>query len=222
MDRSTGDGSGVREVSLETLKRWCSRVRTLGQNNAGGSFTCKKAPIPGTIWHQPSYDTIRRKAMRFVLTTSLFLVLSVAASPGYAQTSGVRSRTRAFLDAYAQGDSKTILDSVDAKTTVYGSDAAEFFRGSAAVGTMLANDSHLWAGTAHIGEMQDVSVFKARNLQTIFFQAPFTVGGRPPVIVRFCMVWKRSAGRWHVLQSSNAVVTQGQSSEQLLLGMHGK
>ncbi len=188
----------------------------------GGASLVKKHRYIGTIRHQSPYDTIRRKSMRFVQAASLFLVLSLAASPGYSQTAGVRSRTRAFLDAYAQGDSKTILDSVDTNTTVYGSDAAEFFRGSAAVGTMLANDSRLWAGTAHIGEMQDVSVFKTRNLQTIFFQAPFTVGGRPPVLVRFCMVWKRSSGHWHVLQSSNAVVTQGQSAEQLLHGMHGK
>jgi hypothetical protein len=83
---------------------------------------------------------------------------------------------------------------------------------------MLSNDARLWSGTAHIGEMKDVTVVKQGHLESIFFQAPFTVGNGPPVPVRFCMIWRHTGNRWLLLQSSNAVVTEHQSAAELLAG----
>jgi hypothetical protein len=102
---------------------------------------------------------------------------------------------------------------------MYGSDATEVFHGVASIQAMLANDTRLWSGTAHIGEMQNITVVKEGNLESIFFQAPFTVGSRPPVPVRFCMIWRHNGKRWLLLQSSNAVVTEHQSAAELL-GSH--
>jgi ketosteroid isomerase-like protein len=136
-----------------------------------------------------------------------------------AQVSDLTSETRTLLDAYARADANTVLASVDDKTVIYGSDAGEVFRGIAAIREMLSNDARLWSGTAHIGEMKNVTVVKQGPLESIFFQAPFTVGNRPPVPVRFCMIWRHTGNRWLLLQSSNAVVTEHQSAADLL-GAH--
>jgi hypothetical protein len=128
----------------------------------------------------------------------------------------VKTQTRTLLDAYAREDQKTVLASIDDRTVMYGSDATEVFHGVASIQAMLSNDARLWSGTAHIGEMQNITVVRQGNLESIFFQAPFTVGNRPAVPVRFCMTWRRTGGRWLLLQSSNAVVTEHQSAAELL------
>jgi ketosteroid isomerase-like protein len=151
------------------------------------------------------------RSSALLLTTCLSISLGL-----HAQTTDIQSQTRAFLDAYARGDSKTILAAVDNNTVVYGSDAGEVFRGLDSITTMLANDTRLWSNSAHIGDMQNVSTIKQGNLESIFFQAPFTVGNRPPVPVRFCMIWRRNGKHWLLLQSSNAVVTEHQSAAELL------
>jgi hypothetical protein len=155
-----------------------------------------------------------RSPSALLLSTCLSISLCL-----HAQTPDIQSQTRAFLDAYARGDSKTILAAVDNNTVVYGGDAGEVFRGLDAITTMLSNDARLWSGSAHIGDMQNVTTIKQGNLESIFFQAPFTVASRPPVPVRFCMIWRHDGKRWILLQSSNAVVTEHQSAAELL-GSH--
>jgi hypothetical protein len=134
----------------------------------------------------------------------------------HAQATDVKSQTRILLDAYAREDQKIVLASIDDRTVMYGSDATEVFLGVASIQAMLSNDARLWSGTAHIGEMQNITVVKQGNLESIFFQAPFNVGNRPAVPVRFCMTWRRTGNRWLLLQSSNAVVTEHQSATELL------
>ncbi len=150
-------------------------------------------------------------------SSALLLSACLSISIGvHAQSSDIQSQTRVFLDAYARGDSKTVLSTVDNNTVVYGSDASEVFRGLDSITAMLANDTRLWSNSAHIGDMQNVTTIKQGNLESIFFQAPFTVGNRPPVPVRFCMIWRRNGKHWLLLQSSNAVVTEHQSAAKLL------
>ena len=153
--------------------------------------------------------------MRTLATLLIGSCLSLSAVL-QAQATDVKSQTRTLLDAYAREDQKTVLASVDDRTVMYGSDASEVFHGVASIQVMLSNDARLWSGTAHIGEMQNITVVKQGNLESIFFQAPFTVGNRPAVPIRFCMTWRRSGGRWLLLQSSNAVVTEHQSATELL------
>jgi hypothetical protein len=153
--------------------------------------------------------------MRTLATLLIGSCLSLS-SVLHAQAKDVTSQTRTLLDAYAQEDQKIVLAAVDDQTVIYGSDATEVFHGVASIQVMLANDARLWSGTAHIGEMQNVTVVKQGNLESIFFQALFTVGNRPAVPVRFCMTWRRTGGRWLLLQSSNAVVTEHQSAAELL------
>jgi hypothetical protein len=152
-----------------------------------------------------------RQSAAFVFGACLCLVSNL-----HAQAPDVRSQTRALLDAYAREDQKTVLASVDDQTVMYGSDAGEVSHGGAPIQAMLANDARLWSGTAHIGDMQNITVVKQGNLESIFFQAPFSVGNRPAVPVRFCMTWRRIGSRWLLLQSSNAVVTEHQSAAELL------
>ncbi len=152
--------------------------------------------------------------MRTLATLLIGSCLSLS-SVLHAQAKDVTSQTRTLLDAYAREDQKIVLAAVDDQTVMYGSDATEVFHGVASIQVMLANDARLWSGTAHIGEMQNVTVVKQGNLESIFFQALFTVGNRPAVPVRFCMTWRRTGGRWLLLQSSNAVVTEHQSAAEL-------
>jgi hypothetical protein len=152
-----------------------------------------------------------RSPSALLLTTCLSISLGL-----HAQTPDIQTQTRAFLDAYARGDSETILAAVDNNTVVYGSDASEVFRGLDSITTMLANDTRLWSNSAQIGDMQNVTTIKQGNLESIFFQAPFTVGNRPPVPVRFCMIWRRNGKHWLLLQSSNAVITEHQRAAELL------
>lgn len=147
---------------------------------------------------------------------TLFLCSFLFSGSAVAQQSDVRAWTVTFLESYVKGDSDTVVRSVDDNTTVYGSDAAEAFHGRDGIKSMLANDARLWAGRAHIGEVKDVSISQGGDLQTIFFNASVAVGDQPPVPVRFCMVWRKSTRGWYLVQSSNSVVTEGQSAQAIL------
>ena len=153
---------------------------------------------------------------------ALFVMAVMVASAGLslqAQTGKVEAQTRAFLDAYARGDTASVLGQVDRDAVaIYGSDAAEVFHGASGVETMMANDLKLWGGAAKIGMMEHVSVVERRGMASIFFDAPFSVGSRPAVPVRFAMVWRHAGKGWLLVQSSNVVPTQGQSAEALLHG----
>jgi ketosteroid isomerase-like protein len=140
----------------------------------------------------------------------LALVLVLAA------TADVQQATRAYLDAYTSGDRAAILAVLDEQSVAYGSDAAEVHRGREQVMKMFDDDMKLWGKTARIGEMSDVSVAQAGALRSIFFQAPFSVGGRPPLMVRIAIVWERVRGGWKLRQSSSSVPTHGQSAAELL------
>lgn len=148
------------------------------------------------------------------------LVLGVAASaaPVVAGAApAVTAQTRLFLDAYARGDRAAVLRLVDGDAvTVYGSDAAEIFRGRAGVATMLDDDRRLWGGAARIGSMKHVSVVERGDLASIFFDADFLMRNRPAIPVRFAMVWRRARGVWRLVQSANVVPTQNQSAALLL------
>lgn len=128
------------------------------------------------------------------------------------------AQTRVFLDAYAKGDEETVLGLITDDICVYGSDVAEYFRGPSAVRGMIVKDMKLWGGAATIGPMQDVSVVVRGELGTVFFDAPFSAGGRPAVVVRFATVWRWTPKGWLLAQSSNTVPTTGQSAAELLRG----
>jgi ketosteroid isomerase-like protein len=155
--------------------------------------------------------TMRRRVT--VLAATAFLL-----APAFGRSSQTEERTRHFLDSYARGDTAAVMSIVDEGSVAYGSDAAEIFRGKAGISEMLRQDALLWRGSASIGEMKDVSVVEQGDLATIFFNAPFRVGNREPVPVRFSMVWRRDKGQWLLVQSQSAAVTEGQSAAALLAG----
>ncbi|HEY0794483.1 MAG TPA: nuclear transport factor 2 family protein [Acidisarcina sp.] len=129
---------------------------------------------------------------------------------------GIKTQTRAFLDAYARGDHDGVLALTAPDVTIYGSDAAEVFHGRTGVENLLADDQKLWRGKAVLGPMEHVTTELTAGLASIFFDASFSVGGRPAVPVRFAMIWRRAAGKWLLVQSSNVVPTVGQSAAALL------
>ena len=149
---------------------------------------------------------------------ALLLVLTVS-QPAAAQPAGDEPLrlTRTFLDAYARGDREPVLKLVDGDAiTVYGSDVAEVFHGRAELAAMLAADQRLWGGSASIGAMEHVTTIAEDGQESIFFDAPFSVGDRPPVTVRFCLVWRHRREGWRLVLSSNVVPTRGQSAAELL------
>lgn len=165
----------------------------------------------------PDRNALRGQDM---ITMRRWVTVAVAAAlllgPAFGQKSQTEERTRHFLDSYVRGDMAAVMSVVDEGSVAYGSDAAEIFRGKTAIAEMLRQDGLLWRGSATIGEMRDVSVIEQGDLATIFFNAPFRVGNREPVPVRFSMVWKRMKGQWMLLQSQSAAVTEGQSAAALL------
>lgn len=128
----------------------------------------------------------------------------------------VVAATRQFLDAYAAGDEATVLSLSANDIAIYGSDIAEVVRGKDALRTFLADDHRLWGSGVEIGAMQDVSVMRGGPLASVFFNAPFRLAGRPPVMVRFATVWRLDGERWILAQSANSVPTRGQSAAELL------
>jgi ketosteroid isomerase-like protein len=158
--------------------------------------------MPATMWMKP-----------FVLCAIATFTLTAPSSA----TPTVSAQTRIFLDAYARGDRATVLHLIDGDAvTIYGSDAGEIFRGRAGVARMLDYDHRLWGRAARIGPMDHVSVIERGEFASIFFDAPFTLPGRPRIPVRFAMVWQREAGEWRLVQSSNVVPTEDRSAALLL------
>ena len=155
------------------------------------------------------------RLMKIRLITALLLIGFVL--PAWPQDSEIQKRTHVFLDAYVRGDRQVILTLIDPENiTMYGSDAAEIVHGSDALLKLVAADQQLWGGSAHFGAMEHVSLVQNHSLASIFFDIPFSVGGRPPVPVRVAAIWKREGKRWLLVQSSNAVVTEHQSAIELL------
>jgi ketosteroid isomerase-like protein len=147
---------------------------------------------------------------------SIFCAMLANAQTTPTPKPDIKHQTELFLSAYANGDSSAVLPMLASDIVVYGSDASEIRHGAAGVSSLLADDQRLWGGPAHIGPMQNVSVVQEGTLISIFFDADFSVGGRPPIPVRFAMVWRLTSGKWLLTQSSNVVPTQGQSAADLL------
>ncbi|MDR3528250.1 MAG: nuclear transport factor 2 family protein [Rhizomicrobium sp.] len=152
------------------------------------------------------------KLRLFIMLTAGF-VFSAAA---WAQNIELQSTVASYLNSYAIGDRAAVLGALDPDVRSYGSDVAEVFSGKDAVAKMFDEDMKLWGATAKFGEMHNVSIVSEGALETIFFDVPFSVAGRPPVQVRVAMVWRSGAQGWKLVQSSNTVPTVGQSAADIL------
>ena len=117
------------------------------------------------------------KLMKIRVITALLLTGCVF--PAWAKDSEIQKHTQAFLDAYVGGDRQVILTLIDQENIrMYGSDAAEIVHGSGALLKLVAADQQLWGGSAHFGAMEHVSLVQNHSLAPIFFDIPFSVGGR--------------------------------------------
>lgn len=128
----------------------------------------------------------------------------------------LRQTVTSFLQSYAKGDRAAVEGQIDPAIHIYGSDVAESYSGIAGFDRIFESDTKLWGGAAKFGAISDVSTAREGNLATIFFDAPFSVGSRPAVPVRFAMVWRLENGAWKLVQSSNVVPTVGQSADDIL------
>jgi ketosteroid isomerase-like protein len=157
------------------------------------------------------------KPLRLLLAAlAAVLFVSPVAAQSQPHPRDVIDATRGFLDAYARGDAAAVDAVLADAVVVYGSDRAEVFRGKPAVRELLKADQQLWRGSATIGEISDLSIVEDGDFASLIFQAPFAVGGRPPMTVRFSMVWRRTPQGWRLVQSANTVPTVGQSAAELL------
>lgn len=124
-----------------------------------------------------------------------------------------------LLSAYSSNDPDGVLYLLrPSGFTVYGSDAAEIVTTESGVRAMMREDFQLWK-TARFGEIRDLSVTVTGGLASAFFQVPFSAGGSPPVLVRFCTVWNRVGGKWKLVVSANTVPTVGSSAAGILKNM---
>lgn len=144
-------------------------------------------------------------------------VLALAASPALAADAGLEQTATRFLDAWARGDKAALasLTARDGDLHMYGSDAAEFMAGRAAIERLMEADQKLWRGLASFeGPLRNVSSVEAGGLATLFFDRTFQVGGRT-LPIRFATVWRKEEGSWRLVQSSNVAPTTGQSAAEL-------
>jgi hypothetical protein len=133
-----------------------------------------------------------------------------------AQQSLIRPLAEQFLDSYVRGDQKQVLSMVDPEITMYGSDRSEFLHGANELSEMMRIDQLLWQKTARITDLCNFSEVSTGSLATLFFDATFTAGNRPPMPLRFATVWKKKHGKWFLVQSSNVVPTEHQSAAEIL------
>jgi ketosteroid isomerase-like protein len=128
----------------------------------------------------------------------------------------IENRVQQLLTAYAADDKSAVLAMVETThLTLYGSDIAEVVTGGDELVQMMTDDFALWR-TARFGAIQDLSVRAGGELATAFFNVPLSVGGQPPVIIRFATVWHHVRGGWLLTQSSNSVPTVGSSAKEIL------
>lgn len=146
------------------------------------------------------------------------LVISGIAHAETADCSQVAQLTKAFLSSYARGDGNAVTAMVAPDVVIYGSDVREIFRGPEGVRKMLAGDQALWRGEASIGDLQQLTTTAGADVCAETFHAPFVLGARAPVLVRFTMVWRKGPRGWRLAQSANATPTVGASAEELLAG----
>lgn len=155
--------------------------------------------------------------MKGLAVMTLAAACATGAQAATSPDAALRAQTQAFIEAYAKVDRDAVFKSVHPnKIYIYGSDASEFISDHAGLKAMLDADAKLWGGTAAFGKMDHVSITRSGDMASIFFDAPFTVGGRPAVPVRFAMVWRKVGGRWLLVQSSNVVPTVGSSATEIL------
>lgn len=148
------------------------------------------------------------------LALLLFATIGTPA-PARAEIPSVETTAQAFMTAYAAGDWPTVERLLSKRDLhVYGSDSAEIMVGVDAVHALFVADHRLWAGTSSFGAMTDVSVIRSDSLASVFFNAPFSVGGRT-LPLRVATVWRLEDGGWKLVQLSNTVPTTGQSAAAL-------
>jgi ketosteroid isomerase-like protein len=148
-------------------------------------------------------------------------MLLIALSAGVIATSPppdqavIVARTEQFLQAYARDDVQKVLAMTAPDVTVYGSDEAEYCEGAACLAQTMADDFALWK-TARFGQPSRISVRSDGRFATIFFNLPFSAGGRPDMPIRMSLTWRKSHGVWLLTQSSNVVPTRGSSAAAIL------
>lgn len=144
-------------------------------------------------------------------------LLALPAQAGSTDTAkaAVQQRVTQLLHDYAANRPAAVLAMLDPHGfVVYGSDVAEVVRTPREVRELMANDFKLWH-TATFGTPANMDIRVVGDMASAFFDVPFSAGGRPPITVRFCTVWRERGGKWMLVQSANAVPTVGASARAL-------
>jgi hypothetical protein len=133
----------------------------------------------------------------------------------HIQDDSIKSSIRALLDNYATNNQPAVIAMLDPEGfIIYGSDIHEKVETVSDLVKLIDDDFRLWK-TASFGQIQDLSLCSDGVLAVAYFHVPFSVGVRPPVIVRICMTWHKVDGIWKLRQSANTVPTTGMSAAEL-------
>ena len=149
------------------------------------------------------------------MRTTIILAALLAALPAFAQAAPssdvAPARVTALLTAYAKKDVPAVMAMLDPQAAMYGTVESEFFTTPEGIAKLLHADYQQWS-VASFGAPRNVTVEGDDNLQSVFFDAPFSAtladGKQIAVTVRFATVWRKHGDRWLLLQSMNADVAR--------------
>ena len=142
-----------------------------------------------------------------ILVTLLGL-LTAFARPAQVEDPQITERVNALLHAYSSKDVPAVMSMLDPRAAMYGTATSEFYTTPSGIERLLQADYSRWTSSS-FGDPRDVTVETSGDLQTIFFDTPFTAayvdGQKRTFVIRFATVWRKEGGHWLLIQSMNAV-----------------
>lgn len=144
-------------------------------------------------------------------TTIIFAFLGLLtgfASAAPATDPQAIARVDKLLTAYSRKDEPAFMTMLDKHAAMYGTAQSEFYTTPGGIRGLLKSDYRQWT-TSAFGTPRNVTVETSGDLQTVFFDAPFTAmytdRHQRTFVIRFATVWHKIGDRWLLLQSMNAV-----------------
>ena len=101
---------------------------------------------------------------------------------------------------------------------VFGTGVEEVCRGRTEIERLLREDFALW-DAATFGDVRNLACEEVGGLATAFFEVGFTaVSARRArsFVLRFATAWRVHDEEWRLVQSMNAVATEGESAAELV------
>ena len=145
-----------------------------------------------------------------LLLAALLGILTTFAQGAPEADAAAAARVNALLAAYSAKDVPAVIKMLDPSAAMYGTTASEFFTTPSGIEGLLRSDYRQWS-SASFGSPRNVTLQSSGDLQTVFFDAPFTAtygdDKQRTFMIRFATVWHNTGGRWLLIQSMNAALS---------------